>query len=212
VAQVNRQFSQNMFANFTNVIRGIRGKVSACSRGFTVAELLVAMSLFIIFLAVAVGAFVNIIRTQRALVVLMNVNNNTGLVLEQIMREVRTGYNFATSTADGCPSGWSSTLNFQGPQGGAVTYDLDNRRLRRNGIPLSASTSIVSVDKLCFLVFQEFDYACNPWRVSMIMTVSSPNTNVKVPPISGQTTISSRVLPREVPFVDLTEAIAKCPR
>ncbi len=66
--------------------------------GFTLIELLVAMSLFVIFTAIASGGFIRALRTQRAIVALMSVNDNSSLVLEQISREMRTGYNFCTNT------------------------------------------------------------------------------------------------------------------
>jgi prepilin-type N-terminal cleavage/methylation domain-containing protein len=65
-------------------------------KGFTLIELLVAMSLFIVFISIASGGFVRALRTQRAIVALMAVNDNVSLTLEQISREMRTGYNFCT--------------------------------------------------------------------------------------------------------------------
>jgi prepilin-type N-terminal cleavage/methylation domain-containing protein len=68
-------------------------------KGFTLIELLVAMSLFVVFIAIASGGFIRALRTQRAIVALMAVNDNTSLVLEQMSREMRTGYNFCTKTS-----------------------------------------------------------------------------------------------------------------
>lgn len=65
-------------------------------RGFTLIELLVAMSLFVVFIAIASGGFIRALRTQRAIVALMAVNDNASLTLEQMSREMRTGYNFCT--------------------------------------------------------------------------------------------------------------------
>ena len=73
-------------------------KIFNSKKGFTLIELLVAMSLFVIFTAIASGGFIRALRTQRAIVALMAVNDNTSLVLEQISREMRTGYNFCTNT------------------------------------------------------------------------------------------------------------------
>jgi prepilin-type N-terminal cleavage/methylation domain-containing protein len=66
-------------------------------KGFTLIELLVAMSLFVVFIAIASGGFIRALRTQRAIVALMAVNDNTSLVLEQMSREMRTGYGFCTN-------------------------------------------------------------------------------------------------------------------
>jgi prepilin-type N-terminal cleavage/methylation domain-containing protein len=72
-------------------------KKSEFKKGFTLIELLVAMSLFIVFISIASGGFIRALRTQRAIVALMAVNDNTSLVLEQVSREMRTGYNFCTN-------------------------------------------------------------------------------------------------------------------
>ena len=63
-------------------------------KGFTIVELIVAMSLFVVLISIAVGAFININRNQRIIVALMAANDNMGLTLEQMAREIRTGYNF----------------------------------------------------------------------------------------------------------------------
>ena len=54
--------------------------------GFTLPELLVAMGLFLIVISIVAGAFVNSLRTQRATVELIAVNDNISLLLEQIAR------------------------------------------------------------------------------------------------------------------------------
>jgi type II secretory pathway pseudopilin PulG len=80
--------------------------------GVTLVELLVAISLFIFFIAIAGGSFVRSARIQRAALQLMAVNDNMGITIEQMMREVRTGYNFCTAATpltdprflDKCPA------------------------------------------------------------------------------------------------------------
>lgn len=83
------------------------------SRGFTMIELLVAISVFLIVIAIATTIFVNALRTQRATIALMNVNDNASLALEQMARELRTGSNFSSV---------ASQINFTNAKGEAVTY------------------------------------------------------------------------------------------
>jgi prepilin-type N-terminal cleavage/methylation domain-containing protein len=71
-------------------------KNNGFQKGFTLIELLIAMSLFVVFISIASGGFVRALRTQRAIVALMAVNDNASLALEQMSREIRTGYNFCT--------------------------------------------------------------------------------------------------------------------
>lgn len=74
-------------------------------RGFTIIELLVASTIFIIILTIAVGGFVRVLRMQRAIVALMEANDNASFTIEQMAREIRTGYNFCTR---GNPHPWAS--------------------------------------------------------------------------------------------------------
>jgi len=170
--------------------------------GFTVVELIVAMSIFAVFLTISVGVFVKTIRTQRTLVHRMEVNDNAGAVLEQITREVRTGYDFCPAEfagGDKCnlPGGTSleaDSLTFTNHDGDSVTYALNNGAVTRDGNELSAPD--VEIDNLKFIVWQ--DYVCNPWRVTILMGVGSEKVE-SGQFIDLQTTVSSRVLPREAP-------------
>ena len=68
--------------------------------GFTLVELLVAFSIFAILVAVVSGSFVRSLRIQRVALELMAINDNMAITLEQMMREMRTGYNFCTNTSN----------------------------------------------------------------------------------------------------------------
>src|SRR3989338_8148216 len=64
------------------------------SRGFTIIELLVAVGLFSVVVAIAVGGFARALRTQRQTQLLLAANSNASEVLESIAREIRTGVAF----------------------------------------------------------------------------------------------------------------------
>ncbi|MEK7479026.1 MAG: type II secretion system protein, partial [Patescibacteria group bacterium] len=64
-------------------------------KGFTLVELLVAMSVFTALLAFAVGVFVQGMRSERQVTEEIAVNYEMSLVLEQLVREIRTGSFFA---------------------------------------------------------------------------------------------------------------------
>src|SRR5260221_302855 len=63
-------------------------------RGFTVMELLIAMALFSVVISIAVGGIVISLRGQRELAELIAADNDVSLALEQMAREVRTGFAF----------------------------------------------------------------------------------------------------------------------
>lgn len=66
--------------------------------GVTLIEFVVAFGVFSMLIAIASGSFVRAMRTQRIALQLMSVNDNMGITLEQMMREMRTGYHFCTAT------------------------------------------------------------------------------------------------------------------
>ena len=62
--------------------------------GFTIIELMVAMTVFLVVVGISSGIFTRTIRTQRIVTDMSASLNNVTLALEQIAREARTGYFF----------------------------------------------------------------------------------------------------------------------
>lgn len=152
------------------------------------AELIIAMSVFIVMTAVATGAFVQSLRSQRALSSFMSVNSNAGLIIEQMAREIRTGHSFA-SVGENC----SERINFKDRNGNPIEYRLANGYILKNDDYLTAPN--VMIRKLCFRVTQE--NAVDPWRVNILMTVGLRNFSDQEA-VNIQTTISPRLLPCDV--------------
>ena len=67
-------------------------------QGVSLMELMVAVSVFIIVISVAIGSFVQSMRTQRIALALISANDSINLSIEQMAREIRTGYLFCTAT------------------------------------------------------------------------------------------------------------------
>jgi prepilin-type N-terminal cleavage/methylation domain-containing protein len=191
---------------------------NASRNGFTITELIVAMGVFVIIVSIAVGVFVNAVRSQRRLTELMAVNNSAGSVLEQIAREVRTGYRFCESDTnpgmnpdEPCAVVAADSVSFVNYRGRKVTYALDGNgaatRLEEGNLdapPLTASE--VEVTHLQFSISQldgngdTADDACNPWRITIAMGVRSRSVELaNEQEVRLQTTVSSRVFPVEAP-------------
>ncbi|HAS95049.1 TPA: hypothetical protein DCS99_01345, partial [Candidatus Wolfebacteria bacterium] len=66
--------------------------------GVTLIEFVVAFGIFTMLITIASGSFIRSMRVQRTSLQLMSVNDNMGITLEQMMREMRTGYHFCTAT------------------------------------------------------------------------------------------------------------------
>lgn len=182
--------------------------------GFTIVELLVALSVFVAVLGLVAGGFMQSIRTQRSVAAMIAVNNNMSLVLEQIAREIRAGRNFCTTvdpsalskcTTDGdFPVGGDDKIEFQRIRGSTlvtVAYKYNsasNSIERKEGggefRPITAPN--VKVGNLYFLMSNKIRPAF-PWRITVRMTVSPVNTTSPTMVENIQTTVSARFLPFE---------------
>jgi prepilin-type N-terminal cleavage/methylation domain-containing protein len=129
--------------------------------GFTLVEMLVAIAIFSIVVAIGVGGFVHALRTQREISALIATETNASTALEQMAREIRTGELFcadpgsswgtpelnsvcnpnAQGLGTGCtPSGnsndpvWTcnSILDFYNADYNNIDYELKNGVLGRS--------------------------------------------------------------------------------
>ncbi len=160
--------------------------------GFTLPELLVAMGLFLIVISIVAGAFVNSLRTQRATVELIAVNDNISLLLEQIAREIRTGVGFSAFVA--------SELRFtnyknepvvyrHGTEKGTIEKSVDGGR---NFEQLTASN--VNVKRMVFNASGAAALDRLQPRVTISLSVSGRSRALEETLTNLQTTISPRLL------------------
>src|SRR3989344_7516136 len=70
------------------------------NQGFTLMELLVAMTVFLTVIGLSSGIFIQTLRSQRTITSISESMNSATLALEQIAREMRTGFNFENPTED----------------------------------------------------------------------------------------------------------------
>ena len=185
---------------------GARASARARSlTGFTLVELIVAMGIFLTVIAVASGIFIQSVRTQRSISEMMAMNSNASLALEQIMREVRSGFNLAvTDSGSTCGSGLGDTLKFTRVRGNATTTVLyqwdhiasDIERTEGTSSPATILTAAdIKVSRLCFMVSQIDTSA--PWRLTLFLQVGSNDSSLSGNVVNLQTTASARILPGE---------------
>lgn len=183
--------------------------------GFTLVELLVSMGVFAVVLTVVIAVFVSASRSQRLLTEFMSINNNVGFALEQMAREIRTGFEFVGGSS--CANSLEFKILEEWDAKPKVSYSLAGGVISRTG-PEGGSgeltASNVEISNLCFRVLQDQSSdnkgaepdesgvvrSCNPWRVVISMKVEPKNSEAKtkISPVYVQTTVSSRVLPKEV--------------
>ncbi len=91
---------ENMSALFKNEKNKRKEKLSIRCGGFTLVELLIAVALFSVLVTIAVGGFIQAMRTQRQVAALVAANTNINTALEQMAREMRTGRSFCANETD----------------------------------------------------------------------------------------------------------------
>jgi prepilin-type N-terminal cleavage/methylation domain-containing protein len=174
-------------------------------KGFTLIELLVAIGLFSVLIAIAAGAFTTALRTQRQVAALIAAQSNAGLTLEQMAREIRTGYLFChdllppdgtggptchveNSTTAPCVGDASQVfrcgdLVFYNGQGETVTYSRSGNALLRNGVQLTASNVVLKY--MNFTIFGNI--AGDHWNPRITISMG-------VAPVSNDVALSNNVL------------------
>lgn len=160
--------------------------------GFTIVELIVSMSLFVILFSITTGVFVQSLRTQRATVALIAANSNASLAIEQMAREMRTGKNFSQTS--------QQEIDFTNAKGEAVIYKLDSsfpviEKSADGGITFKKITADnVLVKNLNFLLFTGSPADPYPPRITIIIQAGTNALQVSGVSINLQTTVSARVL------------------
>lgn len=187
----------------------------ASRSGFTLVELLVAIALFSILVSIAAGGFVNALRTERQAAAMMAAQSNVSIALEQMAREIRTGYLFChdldgNSTCSGCvtlsadpdPSELNSpmvscpSIEFYNADAQKVDYSLTSggilERSADGGAPQAITGGNVSIRYLTFTLFgaTEGDH-WNP-RITVAVGVAPDDATVNWTTASLETTVSAR--------------------
>jgi prepilin-type N-terminal cleavage/methylation domain-containing protein len=131
-------------------------------KGFTLIEMMVAVSIFIVVLTVSAGALLSIINANRKSQTLRTVMDNLNFAIEEMVRDIRRGteYSCGLSGPDNCSTG-SPSFVFKFVDGTKYVYekngdnelvalklDADNTRLDETVL----TTPEIKIDNLTFYV------------------------------------------------------------
>jgi prepilin-type N-terminal cleavage/methylation domain-containing protein len=194
----------NKFWNrFVFGVESYKPSVISSSRAFTLVELLIAIGLFSIVITIAMGGFVRALRSQRQVVALIAANSNVSLVMEQMSREMRTGYYFCEATLITPCTSDNSNISFLNGKGENIVYYSEaspsgNGRIFRavnggQGSQLTADN--VNIRNLKFNLLGGVNDPPNyPARVVIRASVSPAGNSFNVSDVvtSIQTSVSTR--------------------
>lgn len=167
--------------------------------GATLIELIVAMALFSVLITIAVTAFIQALKSQRAIVALMAANDNASLMLEQMAREIRVGYSFQVVGGDGVEG---DELQFVNAYNEIVSYKLNraNHSIERGIGGLSGYSydritgQNVRIDDLRFRMEGGALGDGRSPRITVNLGVGAKGSNVETISVRIQTTVSARLI------------------
>lgn len=181
--------------------------------GYTLIEFVVATGLFIFIIALVTTIFTQSLRAQRMLNAMMEVQSNASLSIEQIMREMRTGFSFSATSISGSAcdaAGWYDSISFTRSVRNAtstIEYRWENASIIRTETPSGGSPAVstlnassVAVNRLCFALNNNNGSSPDPtipWRVTLFMNVGPSDERMNERTLDIETTVSARTLPSE---------------
>lgn len=95
-------------------------------KGFTLIEIMVAVSIFSLVMVVALGAILAIVNANKKAQALHNVINNLNLAIETMTRDLRTGFEY-TCSSDTCSASGDSSITFKSSQTARIQGIYDDQ-------------------------------------------------------------------------------------
>lgn len=167
--------------------------------GFTIVELLIAMTLFTALIGITSGVFIQSLRTQRNLTAFIAANSNASLTIEQIAREARTGKDFCVGANSPCvtDAGVYKELIFTNAKNEKVKYELSAQAIRRSvnaQTPIPITADNVNVQTLSFYMSGNQPGDGKNARITMVLKVGAAGIPFSESVINLQTTVTTRTL------------------
>ena len=160
-------------------------------KGFTLIEILVSITIFVLVVAATIGIFVSSLQGKERVNQLKEIEDNARYIMEMVSREMRMGSvnadeaNTADSEIDFIDSSGSNIQLCRADADGNCSSSGDY--LAKNGDLVTSNK--IKISNLTFYVNNFTDEAVQQ-KVTISMTVASADDLVKM---DFQTTVSSRV-------------------
>ncbi|MEK7461477.1 MAG: type II secretion system protein [Patescibacteria group bacterium] len=168
--------------------------------GFTLVELMVAVSIFIIVMTISMGSIIGVFEANRKSRSLKTVLNNLNLTTESISKEMRFGKNYhcgagTITTPQNCPSG-DKLMSFLSNDNFQITYRLNNQTIEKkidNGNYIAVTAPEIVIDSLIFYTVGAGTSDTLQPKV-VIKIQSHAGTGINRSNFTLQTLVSQRVL------------------
>jgi prepilin-type N-terminal cleavage/methylation domain-containing protein len=175
--------------------------------GFTLIEMLVAVSVFATIATISTGALLSVSDAQQKILALRIVQDNLSYVFDIMGKEVRTGNSYHcgitsddfSDTPLNCTSSGGPSFTFRNNAGDKITYRLNTGRIERivNGnaaAPFVLTSPDANITYLTFYVVGAPANDNNQPRLTVILKGTAGVKEKIKSQINIQTTISQRLL------------------
>ncbi len=168
-------------------------KLQTSNAGFSLVETLTAIFAFSVIMLLVGGVFVYALNIQRKAFNLQQAEENAGIILETMAKEIRTGQ-ITTADTD-CPASPASSLSIVHPVNGNIIYSLAGTAVHRNvnGQDSIMSSNTVNFTNLQFCVSGSAAGDGKQPKVTILTGVMSAGA-LQQAAIYAQMTISQRTL------------------
>ncbi len=141
--------------------RRIFTKLHRINRGFTLIELMVAVSVFTMIMVISMGSILTVIDANRKSQSLRSVMDNLNYTLESMTRTIRFGTQYHCDVLQGivgtprnCSAPGASSMSVRSSLGTTVEYKLEGTRIRRTtgGTSQYLTGTDVTITSFMFIV------------------------------------------------------------
>ena len=169
-------------------------------KGFTLIELMVAVSIFIVVMTISMGSIISVFDANRKSRSLKTVLNNLNLAVESMSKEMRFGKNYhcgsgTVTIPQNCPSG-DTLMSFLSSDNVQITYRLNSEAIEKqvgSGDYIAVTAPEIIIDDLTFYTLGAG--ASNTLQPKVIVRIKShAGTNRGRSDLNLQTLISQRAL------------------
>lgn len=170
--------------------------------GFTLIEIMVSLSVFIIIMTVSLGSILSILEANDKSQTKKIAMDNLNFALESMSRTVRFGTNYRCGTATSIPfspsdcNSGGGALTVIASDGQVVSYTSSNGRLVKmvNGVTTPLTSPEITITRLVFYVFNASPTDTGQPRVVMVVSGVTGDKVSTQSSFNLQTTMSQRKL------------------
>lgn len=194
---------------FFNRLKSNLGEVSSRKdRGFTLVEVIVSIAIFTVVVTVAMVGLLSVLDASRESRAQADAVDNLNFVVDDMIRRIRTGYDFDCAEGGNCPNGAdefsfaSSEVNDSDGSNPTVTYELGehsngkgriDRTISTDGDTVAMTSPNVDVTNLTFYVTGTGTGDNQQSRVMILIEAEVGEGDV-LETFSLQTTVTQRLL------------------